>query len=111
MEPSPDNSTHTPNNPKTPAQNQPTYGEGELPESKAVKHVFEAYLKEHHRDPHPVLGSLLERKPDLGGIYIQLLNLAENERSPTYLSKKNIVGVFWDFCCSSWRSSTGTEVS
>ncbi|KAJ3992333.1 protein kinase [Lentinula boryana] len=75
------------------------------PESKAVKDAFEAYLKvaegvptgkegKHDgldekmfyvQDPRPVLGSLLERKPDLGGIYTQLLELAENK----------IAGVFW----------------
>ncbi|KAJ3992811.1 protein kinase [Lentinula boryana] len=113
------------------------------PESKAVKHAFEAYLKgaegapqgkgkkgkraAHERelyrplanllnilnngtglvendvdekmfyvqDPRPVLGLLLERKPDLVGIYTQLLNLVENERFSAYLTKKNIVGVFW----------------
>ncbi|KAJ3989392.1 hypothetical protein F5890DRAFT_1486074 [Lentinula detonsa] len=47
------------------------------------------------QDPRPVLGSLLERKPDLGGIYTQLLELAENKNLSTYLSKKKIVGVFW----------------
>ncbi|KAJ3988145.1 protein kinase [Lentinula detonsa] len=47
------------------------------------------------QDPRPVLGSLLARKPDLGGIYIQLLQLAENRNLSTYLAKKKIVGVFW----------------
>ncbi|KAJ3990622.1 hypothetical protein F5050DRAFT_1795876, partial [Lentinula boryana] len=40
-------------------------------------------------------GSLLARKPDLGGIYTQLLALAENRKLSTYLAKKKIVGVFW----------------
>ncbi|KAJ3795723.1 protein kinase, partial [Lentinula aff. detonsa] len=47
------------------------------------------------QDPRPVLGSLLARKPDLGGIYTQLLQLAENRNLSTYLAKKKIVGVFW----------------
>ncbi|KAJ3741294.1 protein kinase [Lentinula detonsa] len=47
------------------------------------------------QDPRPVLGSLLARKPDLGGIYAQLLQLAENRNLSTYLAKKKIVGVFW----------------
>ncbi|KAJ3749402.1 protein kinase [Lentinula detonsa] len=47
------------------------------------------------QDPRPVLGSLLERKPDLGAIYTQLLGLAENVKLSEYLSKKKITGVFW----------------
>ncbi|KAJ3790473.1 hypothetical protein GGU11DRAFT_836768 [Lentinula aff. detonsa] len=46
------------------------------------------------QDPRLVLGSLLERKPDLDGIYAQLRELAENKNLSTYLSKKKIVGVF-----------------
>ncbi|KAJ3741413.1 protein kinase [Lentinula detonsa] len=47
------------------------------------------------QDPRPVLGSLLERKPDLGAIYTQLLKLTENQQLSKYLAKKKIVGVFW----------------
>ncbi|KAJ4471217.1 protein kinase [Lentinula lateritia] len=48
------------------------------------------------QDPRPVLGSRIERKPDLGGIYIQLLKLTEGEELSEYLEKnKKIVGVFW----------------
>ncbi|KAJ3988149.1 protein kinase [Lentinula detonsa] len=47
------------------------------------------------QDPRPVLGALLARKPDLGGIYTQLLELAENRNLSTYLAQKKIVGVFW----------------
>ncbi|KAJ3898191.1 protein kinase [Lentinula edodes] len=48
------------------------------------------------QDPRPVLGSPIERKPDLGGIYIQLLNLSEDQELSNYLEKKKkIVGVFW----------------
>ncbi|KAJ4471209.1 protein kinase [Lentinula lateritia] len=48
------------------------------------------------QDPRPVLGSRIERKPDLGGIYIQLLKLTEGEELSDYLEKnKKIVGVFW----------------
>ncbi|KAF8826602.1 hypothetical protein HHX47_DHR5000074 [Lentinula edodes] len=48
------------------------------------------------QDPRPVLGSRIERKPDLGGIYIQLLNLSEDQELSNYLEKKKkIVGVFW----------------
>ncbi|KAJ3996560.1 hypothetical protein F5050DRAFT_1807619 [Lentinula boryana] len=47
------------------------------------------------QDPRPVLGSLMERKPDLGVIYTQLLGLAENVKLSEYLSKKKITGVFW----------------
>ncbi|KAJ3862982.1 protein kinase [Lentinula novae-zelandiae] len=48
------------------------------------------------QDPRPVLGSRIERKPDLGGIYIQLLKLAEGEELSDYLEEnKKIVGVFW----------------
>ncbi|KAJ4001201.1 protein kinase [Lentinula boryana] len=47
------------------------------------------------QDPRPVLGSLLERKPDLGAIYTQLLKLTENQKLSEYLAKKKIVGVFW----------------
>ncbi|KAJ3988170.1 hypothetical protein F5890DRAFT_1493790 [Lentinula detonsa] len=46
------------------------------------------------QDPRLVLGSLLERIPDLDGIYAQLRELAENKNLSTYLSKKKIVGVF-----------------
>ncbi|KAJ3848372.1 hypothetical protein EV368DRAFT_68332 [Lentinula lateritia] len=46
-------------------------------------------------EPHLVLGSLLKRKPGLGGIYSQLLELTENKKLSTYLAKKNIFGVFW----------------
>ncbi|KAJ3862980.1 protein kinase [Lentinula novae-zelandiae] len=48
------------------------------------------------QDPRPVLGSRIERKPDLGGIYIQLLKLTEGEELSDYLEKKKkVVGVFW----------------
>ncbi|KAJ3892940.1 protein kinase [Lentinula edodes] len=48
------------------------------------------------QDPRPVLGSRIERKPDLGGIYLQLLELTEDEELSDYLEKnKKIVGVFW----------------
>ncbi|KAJ3883177.1 protein kinase [Lentinula edodes] len=48
------------------------------------------------QDPRPVLGSRIERKPDLGGIYLQLLELSEDEGLSDYLEKKKkIVGVFW----------------
>ncbi|KAJ3851450.1 protein kinase [Lentinula lateritia] len=48
------------------------------------------------QDPRPVLGSRIERKPDLGGIYIQLLKLTEDEGLSDYLEKnKKVVGVFW----------------
>ncbi|KAF8826606.1 hypothetical protein HHX47_DHR5000366 [Lentinula edodes] len=48
------------------------------------------------QDPRPVLGSRIERKPDLGGIYLQLLELTEDEGLSDYLEKKKkIVGVFW----------------
>ncbi|KAJ3808911.1 hypothetical protein F5876DRAFT_78260 [Lentinula aff. lateritia] len=48
------------------------------------------------QDPRPVLGSRIERKPDLGGIYIQLLELTEDQELSDYLEKnKKIVGVFW----------------
>ncbi|KAJ4471214.1 protein kinase [Lentinula lateritia] len=48
------------------------------------------------QDPRPVLGSRIERKPDLGGIYLQLLELTEGEELSDYLEKnKKIVGVFW----------------
>ncbi|KAJ3827068.1 protein kinase [Lentinula raphanica] len=47
------------------------------------------------QDPRPVLGSLLERKPDLGGIYRQLLQLADNRNLSTYLQKTRVTGVFW----------------
>ncbi|KAJ3928147.1 MAG: protein kinase [Lentinula lateritia] len=48
------------------------------------------------QDPRPVLGSRIERKPDLGGIYIQLLKLTEGEELSDYLEEnKKIVGVFW----------------
>ncbi|GAW04139.1 protein kinase [Lentinula edodes] len=40
------------------------------------------------QDPRPVLGSPIERKPDLGGIYIQLLNLSEDQELSNYLEKK-----------------------
>ncbi|KAJ3760275.1 protein kinase, partial [Lentinula raphanica] len=47
------------------------------------------------QDPRPVLGSLLERKPDLGVIYAQLLDLAENESLSERLAETDIKGVFW----------------
>ncbi|KAJ3889009.1 protein kinase [Lentinula edodes] len=47
------------------------------------------------QDPRPVLGSLIARKPDLGGIYIELLKLTKNKKLSDYLAKKKIVGVFW----------------
>ncbi|KAJ3804471.1 hypothetical protein F5876DRAFT_70609, partial [Lentinula aff. lateritia] len=47
------------------------------------------------QDPRPVLGSRIERKPDLGGIYLQLLDLTEVQELSDYLEKKKIVGVFW----------------
>ncbi|KAJ3920785.1 protein kinase [Lentinula edodes] len=47
------------------------------------------------QDPRPVLGSLVARKPDLGGIYTELLGLTENEKLSDYLAKNNIMGVFW----------------
>ncbi|KAJ3762920.1 protein kinase [Lentinula raphanica] len=47
------------------------------------------------QDPRPVLGSLLERKPDLGVIYAQLLDLAENESLSECLAENDIKGVFW----------------
>ncbi|KAF8832112.1 hypothetical protein HHX47_DHR1001156 [Lentinula edodes] len=47
------------------------------------------------QDPRPVLGSLIARKPDLGGIYIELLKLTKNKKLSDHLAKKKIVGVFW----------------
>ncbi|KAJ3814491.1 hypothetical protein F5876DRAFT_72843 [Lentinula aff. lateritia] len=47
------------------------------------------------QDPRPVLGSLIARKPDLGGIYIELLKLTKNKKLSDYLARKKIVGVFW----------------
>ncbi|KAJ4500778.1 protein kinase [Lentinula lateritia] len=47
------------------------------------------------QDPRPLLGSLLERKPDLGVIYIQLLELTKNAKLSKYLGKNKIAGVFW----------------
>ncbi|KAJ3871635.1 protein kinase [Lentinula edodes] len=47
------------------------------------------------QDPRPLLGSLLERKPDLGAIYIQLLELTKNAKLSKYLGKNKIAGVFW----------------
>ncbi|KAJ3866114.1 protein kinase [Lentinula novae-zelandiae] len=47
------------------------------------------------QDPRPVLGSLIARKPDLGGIYIELLKLTKNKKLSDYLAKKKVVGVFW----------------
>ncbi|KAJ3855628.1 protein kinase [Lentinula lateritia] len=47
------------------------------------------------QDPRPVLGSLSARKPDLGGIYAELLNLSENEKLSDHLAENQIVGVFW----------------
>ncbi|KAJ3909431.1 protein kinase [Lentinula edodes] len=47
------------------------------------------------QDPRPVLGSLIARKPDLGGIYVELLKLTKNKKLSDYLAKKKIVGVFW----------------
>ncbi|KAJ3860474.1 hypothetical protein EV359DRAFT_67292 [Lentinula novae-zelandiae] len=46
-------------------------------------------------NPHLALGSLLKRKPGLGGIYNQLLKLTENKILSTYLAEKNIFEVFW----------------
>ncbi|KAJ3910150.1 hypothetical protein F5879DRAFT_930218, partial [Lentinula edodes] len=46
-------------------------------------------------EPHLVLDSLLKRKPGLGGIYSQVLELTENKKLSTYLAEKNIFGVFW----------------
>ncbi|KAH7880931.1 protein kinase [Lentinula edodes] len=47
------------------------------------------------QDPRPVLGSLIARKPDLGGIYVELLKLTKNKKLSDYLAKKKIVGIFW----------------
>ncbi|KAJ4478111.1 protein kinase [Lentinula aciculospora] len=111
-----------------------------LPESRAVKEAFEAYLKLadgegqkrngmasrekelyqplvnllnalrdgsgcvgkdinekmfYVQDPRPVLGSLIQRKPDLGGIYNRLLKLTKNKKLSEYLAKKKVKGVFW----------------
>ncbi|GAW07698.1 protein kinase [Lentinula edodes] len=49
----------------------------------------------HVEEPHLVLDSLLKRKPGLGGIYSQVLELTENKKLSTYLAEKNIFGVFW----------------
>ncbi|KAJ3920781.1 protein kinase [Lentinula edodes] len=46
-------------------------------------------------DPRPVLASLLERKSDLSGIYIQLQELLENRSLSDYLAERNITGIFW----------------
>ncbi|KAJ3883193.1 protein kinase [Lentinula edodes] len=46
-------------------------------------------------DPRPVLASLLERKSDLSGIYIQLQGLLENRSLSNYLAERNISGIFW----------------
>ncbi|KAJ4478136.1 protein kinase [Lentinula aciculospora] len=47
------------------------------------------------QDPRPVLGSLIQRKPDLGGIYNRLLKLTKNKKLSEYLAKKKVKGVFW----------------
>ncbi|KAJ3860489.1 protein kinase [Lentinula novae-zelandiae] len=46
-------------------------------------------------DPRPVLASLLERKSDLSGIYIQLQELLENRSLSDDLAERNITGIFW----------------
>ncbi|KAE9382865.1 hypothetical protein BT96DRAFT_930133 [Gymnopus androsaceus JB14] len=47
------------------------------------------------QDPCPLLGSLIKRRPDLGAIYLQLLNLSKREDLAEWLEKHQVKGVFW----------------
>lgn len=47
------------------------------------------------QDPRPVLGSLIQRRPDLGVIYFQLLKLTERKDLTKFLDERKITGVFW----------------
>ncbi|KAJ3807393.1 hypothetical protein F5876DRAFT_79747 [Lentinula aff. lateritia] len=61
----------------------------------------------HVQDPRPVFGSRIERKPDLGDIYIHLLELTEDQKLSDYLEKKKKIGVFWGIVAGYYQDHLG----
>ncbi|KAE9384080.1 hypothetical protein BT96DRAFT_842818 [Gymnopus androsaceus JB14] len=66
-----------------------------VPRPKNSKVASEDEKVFYVQDPRTVLGSLIKRRPDLGAVYLQLLNLSKREDLAEWLEKHEVEGVFW----------------